>query len=85
MKNEKTIKVADFGISGVADRFNAQADWGTLRYMSPEVLSGKHKLNSTGVDVWACGVILYFMVTGNLPFDGSSTAQIMENVVKKPV
>lgn len=66
--------MADFGISGVADRFNPEADWGTLKYMSPEVLSGKNKTNSTGVDVWACGIILYFMVTGNLPFNGSSTA-----------
>lgn len=74
VKNEKTVKVADFGISGVADRFNPDADWGTLKYMAPEVLSGKNRLNSTGVDVWACGVILYYMVTGSLPFRGSNSA-----------
>ena len=40
-KNDFIIKVADFGISGVADQFNPDVDTGTLKYMSPEVLSGK--------------------------------------------
>lgn len=77
--------MADFGISGVADRFNPEADWGTLRYMAPEVLSGKNKQNYAGVDVWACGIILFFMVTGSLPFNGSTTAEIMSNIANKNV
>jgi serine/threonine protein kinase len=45
---------------------------GTLRYMAPEVLSKKEKINTAGVDVWACGVILYTLVYGKLPFTGNS-------------
>lgn len=66
--------MADFGISGVADRFNPDADWGTIRYMAPEILSGKMKVNSPAVDVWACGIILYQLIIGNVPFDGLSSS-----------
>jgi serine/threonine protein kinase len=62
------VKVADFGISGVADTMNPDIDVGTLRYMAPEVLSRREKNNSAAVDVWACGVMLYCMVFGRLPF-----------------
>ena len=72
MKDENTVKVADFGISGVAYKFNSEFHWGTARYMSPEILSKKQKINSTAVDVWACGIMLFYMVYGSYPFDGSS-------------
>lgn len=85
IKDTKVLKIADFGISGVADQFNPEVDWGTLRYMSPEVLSGRTKLNSPAVDVWACGVILYLLVTGKNPFNGNSSSSIMESIIKKPL
>ena len=47
-------------------------DIGSLKYMAPEVLSGKNKKIGTSIDVWALGVILYTMVYGRLPFDGSN-------------
>ena len=72
-----TLKIADFGLSGVADHFNPDLDWGTLRYMSPEVLSHKTEINSPSVDIWACGVILYLLVTGKFPFDGGSSFSII--------
>jgi len=34
-KNDLRVKVADFGISGVADSFNPDFDIGTLKYMAP--------------------------------------------------
>ena len=40
-KEKLRVKVADFGISGVADAQNPDVDVGTLRYMAPEVLSKK--------------------------------------------
>ena len=52
----------------MADRFNPDLDIGTLRYMAPEVLSRQEKINTGGVDVWACGVMLFFMVFGQMPF-----------------
>ena len=67
-KEKLRVKVADFGISGVADAMNPDVDVGTLRYMAPEVLSHREKSNTASVDVWACGVMLYCMVFGRLPF-----------------
>lgn len=67
-KEELKVKVADFGISGVADTLNPDVDVGTLKYMAPEVLNRKEKSNTGSVDVWALGVMLYCMVCGRLPF-----------------
>jgi serine/threonine protein kinase len=39
-KNDE-IKIVDFGISGMNHRYNPDIYWGTLKYMAPEVLSGK--------------------------------------------
>ena len=78
LNKQGTLKIADFGISGVANRFNPEVDWGTLKYMSPQVLSGNQKRNNSSADVWSCGVILFYMVFGYLPFTGSSTSEIIK-------
>jgi len=48
-------------------------DAGTLNYMSPESISGKLKSLSPAVDIWAMGIILYYMLVGSFPFKGEST------------
>jgi serine/threonine protein kinase len=73
--------VADFGISGVADTFNPDLDIGTLRYMAPEVLSKKEKINTAAVDVWACGVMLFCMIYGHLPFVGNNNSQTIQAII----
>lgn len=80
-KDRLKVKIADFGISGVADRFNPDLDIGTLRYMAPEVLSKVEKINTAGVDVWACGVMLYFMVFGQMPFREATNTLTREAIV----
>lgn len=80
-KETLRVKVADFGISGVADTFNPDLDIGTLRYMAPEVLSKKEKINTAGVDVWACGVMLFCMIYGHLPFFGNTNSQTIQAII----
>lgn len=81
-KGSTAIKIADFGISGVADRLNPDVDTGTLKYMSPEVLSKREKGNSQTVDVWAMGCILYLMLVGKLPFEASTSQEIINLILK---
>jgi Tol biopolymer transport system component len=54
---------------------------GTLQYMSPEQLEGRVADHRS--DIFSCGVLLYEMVTGRRPFDGSSQAGIMAAILKE--
>jgi serine/threonine protein kinase len=55
---------------------------GTIFYMSPEVYEGK--IHSFETDVWALGIILYFMITKEYPFEGNTEYIYGTNVVTKP-
>lgn len=65
----------------MAQQFNPDSDIGTLKYMSPEVLSGQEKGNSPAVDVWALGCIFYYLLSGKLPFVGKTSAETMRLIV----
>lgn len=52
---------------------------GSPNYVSPEVLTGQ-AYGGKPVDIWSCGVILYVLVTGSLPFDDDSVANILRKV-----
>ncbi len=52
---------------------------GTLHYMAPEQLEGKPADART--DIWALGTVLYEMVTGQRPFEGTSAASLIGNIM----
>lgn len=71
------VKIGDVGLSKFISpsRHSAQTQSvGTVHYMAPEVAKGKY---GREVDVYALGIILYEMLTGQLPFDGESTGEIL--------
>jgi serine/threonine protein kinase len=65
------IKIVDFGISGIFARTtdSGQSNFGSLRYIAPEVLSGVDNSAKPTLDVWSIGVIIYALLTGKMPFD----------------
>jgi formylglycine-generating enzyme required for sulfatase activity len=77
------IKVLDFGIAKLketkTEAFLTKAGTiiGTPQYMSPEQCQGKPLDPSS--DVYSIGVLLYEMLSGEIPFDGESTLQVVYN------
>jgi calcium-dependent protein kinase len=74
------VKLLDFGNSRKMGENNAMDGvYGTAYYVAPEVLQGSY---DEKCDLWSVGVILYMLLSGNPPFDGSSGVQIIESVKK---
>ena len=81
------VKVLDFGLAKAADgSMDVTQDGevlGTPHYMAPEQIRGGAVDART--DVYACGVVLYELLTGAMPFDGEGAIDIMLAHVEKPV
>ena len=65
-----TPKIVDFGFSrkGLYQSFDDHC--GTPSYMSPEIAFSKKNKKAVYSDIWALGVILYFLLTQKYPFRG---------------
>jgi serine/threonine protein kinase/Tol biopolymer transport system component len=92
------VKVLDFGLAKVAQSASTPEQisdsqlatrvktspgviMGTVNYMSPEQASGKEVDART--DIWSVGVVLYEMVTGRVPFEGTTPSHIIVAILEK--
>lgn len=79
-------KLADFGLARAVTEVTATSTgviMGTVSYLSPELIArGQADARS---DVYACGVLLYEMITGRAPFTGSSAIEIASRHVHEDV
>ncbi|MGW7265514.1 Stk1 family PASTA domain-containing Ser/Thr kinase [Streptomyces sp. NPDC054842] len=71
------VKVADFGLVRAVDTVTNTTGsvLGTVSYLAPEQV--EHGTADPRVDVYACGVVLYEMLTGDKPHSGDSPAQVL--------
>ena len=83
LTKDKTLKIIDFGLSheftGNNDLLKTKC--GSPSYASPEILRGD-KYDGFKSDIWSCGIILYAMVCGYLPFDGETNKILFKNIMK---
>jgi serine/threonine protein kinase/formylglycine-generating enzyme required for sulfatase activity len=78
------VKILDFGVAklvGEAGITRTGSTVGTLAYMSPEQVEGKRV--GPASDLWALGVVLYEMLTGNLPFIGKSESETVAAILAR--
>ncbi|KZP01684.1 Pkinase-domain-containing protein [Calocera viscosa TUFC12733] len=84
-RSRKNIKVADFGMAawegGSAAGGMLETSCGSPHYASPEIVQGK-KYSGACSDIWSCGVILYALCTGRLPFDHPDIRTLLQMVKK---
>ncbi|KAJ3131874.1 SIK kinase 3 [Geranomyces variabilis] len=75
------VKIADFGFSNQFSPGQRLNTWcGSPPYAAPELFQGK-EYSGPEVDIWSLGVVLYVLVCGALPFDGSTLAKLRSRVL----
>ena len=76
------LKIIDFGLSHEFDEINyLSTKCGSPSYAAPEIIKGE-KYDGFKTDIWCCGIILYAMVCGYLPFDGEDNDVLFKNIVE---
>lgn len=74
------VKIADFGLSNMMmDGEFLRTSCGSPNYAAPEVISGKLYAGPE-VDIWSCGVILYALLCGTLPFDDEHVPTLFKKI-----
>ncbi|KAF4316439.1 hypothetical protein BBO99_00008710 [Phytophthora kernoviae] len=77
---DNNVKIADFGLSNsMEDGDFLRTSCGSPNYAAPEVISG-NLYAGPEVDVWSCGVILYALLCGSLPFDDESIPNLFKKI-----
>ena len=80
LDHQKHVKIVDMGMSAVMrDGELLATSCGSPHYASPQVVSGE-KYDGREADIWSCGVILFALMTSNLPFDDDNIRVLLQKV-----
>lgn len=83
------VKILDFGIAKIREQADGKAFMesstimGTPQYMAPEQIAASPEVDA-GVDVYACGVIMYEALVGKVPFDAPSVHGVIYKIMNEP-
>eukprot|EP00392_Amoebophrya_sp_AT5.2_P012420 g12523.t1 len=81
LDSQKHIKIVDFGLSNTYKPGQLlKTACGSPCYAAPEMIAGK-KYNPMMCDIWSCGVILFALVCGFLPFEDQNTAALYKKIL----
>ncbi|XP_008810568.2 CBL-interacting serine/threonine-protein kinase 14 [Phoenix dactylifera] len=85
LDDQGDLKVSDFGLSAVVSTANGdrlfQTLCGTPAYVAPEILS-KRGYDGAKVDIWSCGVILFVLAAGYLPFNDPNLMNLYRKIYR---
>lgn len=81
LDDRNDIKLVDFGLSNTyQDGQLLQTACGSPCYAAPEMIAG-HKYVPSMVDIWSCGVILFALVCGFLPFEDANHSELYKKIL----
>lgn len=81
MDDFNNIKIVDFGLSNTfKEGDKLQTACGSPCYAAPEMVAGQ-KYDGQAADMWSCGVIIYAMVCGFLPFEDPKTNKLYQKIL----
>ncbi|EYU31774.1 hypothetical protein ABFS82_11G034500 [Erythranthe guttata] len=85
LDEDGNLKVTDFGLSALSDHLRQDGLFhttcGTPAYVAPEVI-GKKGYDGAKADIWSCGVILYVLLAGFLPFQDDNIVAMYRKIYR---
>jgi len=83
LTTDKTLKIIDFGLSHEFDPSDCllKTKCGSPSYAAPEIISCNY-YDGFKTDIWCCGIILYAMLCGFLPFEGDDNPILFRNILE---
>ncbi|KAJ4953624.1 hypothetical protein NE237_030456 [Protea cynaroides] len=81
LDSQRNLKISDFGLSALPQQGVGllHTTCGTPNYVAPEVLSDQG-YDGSAADVWSCGVILFVLMAGYLPFDEADLPTLYKKI-----
>jgi serine/threonine protein kinase len=84
ISSDNTVKILDFGLAKLAGQMGitkTDSTAGTVAYLSPELAAGKKVDHRT--DIWSVGVLIYQMITAELPFKGEIDQVVIYSILNE--
>ena len=82
LTKNNVLKIIDFGLTHEYNEdISLKTKCGSPSYAAPEILKG-YQYDGFKTDIWSCGIILFAMLSGFLPFEGETNKILFQNIIK---